>query len=870
MGKSTGSSAALRADARRSGRRPDPPPGEWPLVRWLALGGAAGAVLLSALDLAGVDGPWSTLALVPALLALVAIGVFWRQQARRARHLKEIEARAGEHSARVDALQVEIAEHRRLEQELTQAKLAAEAAAMAKSEFLATMSHEIRTPLNGIVPMLDLLLNSRMAPEQHEILRTAYTSSQQLLRIVDDILDYSKLEANKLELESTGFNLRELLESVMRLMHKNAESKGLKLELRLDPTVRLPVRGDQVRLRQVLTNLLSNAVKFTDRGGVTVGVSRRGETDQEHELRFEVRDTGIGIPPERVPGLFQAFAQADASTTRLYGGTGLGLAISKRIVEMMGGRIGVESEPGRGTTFWFEIPLLKAPGDIDNARFELAGSRLLLVTADTALQRRLSLAVPNWGVTATHVETTQEAIERLRSALSRGPRWRYQILLGDLASMRQTAVSLHRNLQRTPAFEALRVVWLKGEEAPPPELAADPRSLVLPRTLSDGEIRTCIARFLTGDGPDEAEPTPLAGEDFAWQFDAEVSPVPDADAAPRELDSEMENLLRSITESSAGGPPLDPDAAPVITVSQNAFALDPDAPPPEEAAAAPDPAPPAPARAARGASGKLAGRVLLVEDNPVNLMVAQRLLTLIGLSCDTAENGEQALRAMRTTRYDVVLMDCQMPVLDGYTAARRWRENESGRRLPIVAMTANAMAGDRQRCLDAGMDDYLAKPVTRAQLEATLRHWIENAQDEAPSAESGPITTTEGTAQTVLAAASIAAPVLDREILDELREMMGEAGCRQLVQVFLEDAPRHIARLRIAAASSDQAALVAPAHTLKSASANLGAMAVSAIAKRIEQGARDQRLSRSVALVSLLETEFGRAEAELRRIVAAG
>ncbi|MFC3130387.1 ATP-binding protein [Coralloluteibacterium stylophorae] len=849
------------APQERAGRAPRRIEDETPLVRWLALAGAGGAAVLSALDLAGFSGPWSAIAFISALLAIAAIAGLWRAQRRRATQLGEAVAEAGQSSAKVDALQLELLHHRRLEHELTEAKLAAEAATMAKSEFLATMSHEIRTPLNGIVPMLDLLLDARMPPDQQEILRTAYTSAQQLLRIVDDILDYSKLEANKLELESTGFNLRELLDSVLRLMHKTAEGKGLKLELRLDPSVRLPVRGDQVRLRQVLTNLLSNAVKFTDRGGVTVSVSRLGETAQAHELRFEVRDTGIGIRRERVAELFQAFAQADASTTRLYGGTGLGLAISKRIIEMMGGSIGVESEPGRGSTFWFQVPLLKAPGDIEGVvRTELAGSRLLLITSDPLLQRRLSLAVPNWGVTATHVETTQEALDRLRSAVSRGPRWRYQVVLADLAGMRNTALALHRNLQRTPAFENLAVVWLRGDEAPPQELLQS-SALMLSRTLSDGEIRTQVARFLSGAADQDAgtpAPPPTPAErhapDPALPFEQELPARP-----PREFDAEMASLLEAITAQSRsdGAEPGTP-----LAVTTDAFAPDPSdyAQTAESVDTSRLDAPP---RGPLGRPSRLAGRVLLVEDNPVNLMVAQRLLTLVGLSCDAAENGEQALQRMGAERYDLVLMDCQMPVLDGYEATRRWREMESGgQRLPIVAMTANAMAGDRQRCLDAGMDDYLAKPVTRAQLEETLGRWL----DTRPEPEQGVVaTTTDGTAQTALAVASIAAPVVDRDIMVELREVMGDPGYLQLVRVFLEDAPRHIERLRTAAARGDQAALVAPAHTLKSASANLGAMAVSAISKRIEQGARDQSLSRPVALVSLLETEFGRAEAELRQ-----
>ena len=344
-----------------------------------------------------------------ALLVAVGCMVAWQAGTRHDRVVVE-ELRQRE-ATRVDALQRDLDQHARLEQDLLQAKQAAESAVLAKGEFLATMSHEIRTPLNGIVPMLDLLLHARMPVDQAELVRTAYTSSQQMLRIVDDILDYSKLEAEKLELETVGFNLREVLQGVIMLMERPAEAKGLRLTLDIDPGVRLPVRGDPVRLRQVLTNLLSNAVKFTERGTVALNVRRIGETAAQHQLRFEVRDTGIGISPQAQDQLFQAFTQADASTTRLYGGTGLGLAICKRIVSLMGGRIGVESEPGQGSSFWFEIPLLKVAGDMPAQHADLTGRRVLVLTTDQRLKTRLSMLLPNWGLRVTTADTTQDALE---------------------------------------------------------------------------------------------------------------------------------------------------------------------------------------------------------------------------------------------------------------------------------------------------------------------------------------------------------------------------------------------------------------------------------------------------------------------------
>lgn len=806
-----------------------PTAGRMPVTPWVTVACAAASAASLGLHWAGVPGPWLPVCAGSGGAALVA-AIASALQIRAAVHRHAgIQARAAMAESERDSLQRDLQRHDRLEQELVRAKQAAESAAMAKGEFLATMSHEIRTPLNGIVPMLEMLSRAPLAPDQREMLTTATASSHQLLRIVDDILDYSKLEANKLDLEITGFNLRELLDGVLQLMYRPAENKGLRLSLQLDPAVRLPVRGDPVRLRQVLTNLVGNAIKFTERGSVTLVVRRLGETAAQHLLRFEVRDTGIGIEEDARHRLFHSFSQADASTTRLYGGTGLGLAICRRIVDLMGGRIDVVSEVGRGSTFWFEVPLMKVIGDLrqrDNGALD--HGRVLIVSPDGRLRQRLTLLATNWGMQPTAVETTQEALDRLRLVGEQGHQ-DYLAVLADIGSIRSTALALHRAITRRPNPDALRLVWLYGDETVPTEL--HPRSTLLSRQSPDADLRAALTGAVPE--PDAADAAAVLEEIF-----------PEATAMAAAADG----------VSAATG---DLQNLPIVT-------------PP---VASEEPAPTAPEPAVVSAM-RTEPRLLLVEDNPVNLLVAQKLLSALGFTCETAANGDIALKRMQAEHFDLILMDCQMPVLDGYAATRRWREREAQRadagRLPIVAMTANAMAGDRQRCLDAGMDDYLAKPVSREQLESCLHRWLpdrmnfvlRNAALVAP-AEAAPPPPPVATAR----APAPSFPVLDQTMLEELREIAGDETTR-IISIFLEDAPRLIGTLEKAAAVPDLDAMRDAAHTLKSSSANVGAMALSAAAKRVELGARARKLERPAVAVALVIAEYARARMALQGYAA--
>ena len=795
--------------------------------RFLALLGCGVALLAGLVALALPDQ-----AMALALVAAIAAGVAMAAVLMGGRSAEPAEPPAP-HLPVVAAapsntdLLAELERYKALEQQLTAAKQEAEAATMAKGEFLATMSHEIRTPLNGVIPLLDLLLSTPLTPDQRDYLETAYGSSRELLRIVDDILDYSKLDASKLQLETVGINLRELTTGVLRLMEKSAEAKGLRLGLAIDPSVRLAARGDPVRLRQVLTNLVSNAIKFTERGNVSVHLSRIGETRTRNQVRFEVRDTGVGISAEAAAHLFQPFSQADASTTRTFGGTGLGLAICKRIVTLMGGRIGVDSTPGRGSTFWFEVALDKALGDIEGRSpgDGTGNTRVLLVTANASQHRRFSLALPQWGMALVHVANTQDALARIRSLAQKPGQRGFDIVLVDLASIPTTALALHRALARDTRPDQVLRVYLRTEDALPAELESTPGFHMLTRDTADSELRARLTALMDAqrDAPDHA---PVA--DMPAQ-------APGASARAPEPTS----------------PPPAPAFEPLLP-------------------AAPEPAPVAASAIAAPASPSSVpapgDRVLLVEDNPVNRQVAQRLLSLAGIAFDSAENGKEALDKMNAEAYVAVLMDCQMPIMDGYTATRQRRQHEQANalpRLPIIAMTANAMLGDREKCLDAGMDDYLSKPLNRALLESTLRNWM-GARPAEPQPAAAPAPPPPRPRTVVAPVVTSTAPAIDQSILSELREVMG-AEFVSLVRVFLDDAPLAIERIQALAAQDDIAAIAAPAHTLKSTSANLGALTLSAQARALEQESRQGTLTDAANRAAALAGEFERVAVALRQ-----
>jgi len=721
-------------------------------------------------------------------------------------------------------LRTEIERLRSGERELTAAKQSAEAAMMAKGEFLATMSHEIRTPLNGIIPLIDLVLSTKLAPDQREYLVTALQSAKQLLSIVDDILDFSKIEANKLDLETTGLNIKEVVDSVTRLMSRNAEGKGLQYSVQIEPNVRLALRGDPTRLRQVLTNLVSNAIKFTEKGAVSVHVSRRNDSRTHHEVLFAIRDSGIGITHESQQRLFKEFSQADNSTTRTFGGTGLGLAICKRIVDLMGGQIGVKSEVGKGSVFWFTVPLLKAAGDITPGRTDINGARILLMTGDINFGKRLGAMMPTWGVSITASNTAADAMNKLK-ATAKNSSFAYEYLLIDFGSMRATALSLLRGVLREPDLAELRLLALNGDDQLPEDFKVSPRSLALNRNAPDIEFRNAMRALLNQEG-DRAATGNEAGAE--------------AMAAASHLLSEAPAVADTPVRHT-------PAPAPVaVAPAQNYVTT----PTPE---------------------GGVGGHVLLVEDNPVNRQVAQRLLTLIGVSFEVAENGKIAVEKAASGQFDCVLMDCQMPVMDGYSSTRNMRKLEADGQIqkrPIVAMTANAMVGDREKCLAAGMDDYMSKPLNRNLIEQMLRKWLPpGARSRTMEAAPAPAAAARPTVRPAPAPVNSGESAIDSRLVSDLMDIMG-AEFAELVRVYLEDTPKALSQLERAAQTNDVESLIAPSHSLKSTSANLGALRLSDMAKRLEHGARMGELGEPALLVAQIYNEYQRAAQQLKQLVA--
>jgi len=558
---------------------------------------------------------------------------------------KRVTRRTGDLTRANHFLQQEITERRRVEEALRVAKDEAEAATQAKSEFLANMSHEIRTPMNGVLGMTSVLLEDDLSSEHREHLEVVYASARNLLGVINDILDFSKIEAGKLELETIDFELRDLVEEVGDMLSTKAHDKGLLFSLCVDHQLPTSLRGDPVRVRQILVNLLNNAIKFTSEGSVSVRVSSNQRVDGKEGLHFEVKDSGVGIPADRMDCLFDSFSQVDTSTTRQYGGTGLGLAISKQLVDLMDGEIGVESEPGEGTTFWFDLsfPLALAPTPVPS---KLETQVLVLLPEPNMRQAAVEM-LQFLGCIPLAPDYHGDPGKTVLDAFS--PGHEIQLVLTD-----QDAVNVPRKL-----FDGL------GDAAPP-----------------------CLAIVNMGTSRDLNQLQASGFMDCVWgpmrAFKLRESLIAALDGQSKPMIAPVEEQVPDRVATSA---------RPIEEEDDHDHRLP----------------------------------LLLAEDNPVNQKVASILLRKQGYKVEVVDNGAEALEALARQRYALVFMDVQMPVMDGYEAVRRIRAGESDildPQVPIIALTAHAMKGDRQRCLDAGMDDYLAKPIDQKALVALLDHYL--------------------------------------------------------------------------------------------------------------------------------------------------